>query len=126
MGGIAVGFSFLSGLLFDPNCPYTGCRLCGAVFQSGLDRDENSDKFEAMEYRKLWSVRHAKTHPEREHLALAMSGMWCTPEAAQKFASYGIIALSDMVLFEETAQALKEGKSIPIEDVEGRSKKLVL
>lgn len=124
-----VGSSHLPGLLFDPNCPYTGCRVCGEVFQSTLDRRDNLDyeqKHLAMQYRKLWSQKHAKTHSEQEHLNLAMSGMWCNPEAAQKLASFGIIALSDMVLYDESEMALKEAKSIPIDDVEGRSKKLVL
>jgi hypothetical protein len=101
--------------------PYTGCRVCGALFQSATDRlkmPTTDDLFAAMQIRKNWSIKHAKSHTEREHLNLAMSGMWCTPEAAQIFASYGVIALSDMVLFDESEDALRKSSPIPVKEVE--------
>lgn len=111
----------LLGLLFDPNCPYTGCRICGAVYQSEFDRavGDFEHNMLALSLRKEWSVSHAKRHSDKEHLNLAYSGRWCTPEAAKKFASYGIIAVSDMVLSLEHEQALLESSSVPFEDAEG-------
>jgi hypothetical protein len=109
-------------LLFDTSCPYAGCRLCGAVFQSDDDRavGDVAHNYSAMMQRKNWSQNHAKKHTDKEHLLLAYSGRWCTPEAAYRFASYGIIALSDMVMSDEHEGALRESKAIPINDVEGR------
>lgn len=125
MGGMIVGLKD-PHLLFNPDCPYTGCRVCGAVFQSELDREISKwgsmyQAYKAMLERKAWSIKHAKTHTDKEHLSLARSGMMCTPEAAAKFASFGIIAISDMVLNDETADAMANARSIPIDDVEGGS-----
>lgn len=92
---------------FDPNRPYTGCLICGRVFQ---DDDYLT--------RQVWSFKHAKTHKAKEHFELWMSGNWCTPEAAQVFAAFGIIALSDMVWSEEHKQALLESKPIIVKEVE--------
>lgn len=91
---------------FDPNKPYTGCRLCGVVFQ-----DPHED------VRKTWSFNHARTHSEREHILLALSGCWCTPEAAVEFAARGIVPLSDMVLSEEHKNALLNATPIPVKEV---------
>lgn len=98
---------------------YSGCRLCGAVFQSKLDREFNTmiEYVDAMLMRKNWSHKHASSHSDKEHLNLAHSGAWCTPEAAQVFAGYGIIALSDMVLSDEHSEALLESKPIPVREV---------
>jgi hypothetical protein len=119
MGGLIVGSD--PNLLFDPNCPYTGCRICGKVYQSEFDRTVGDFRHNmtALNLRKVWSVSHAKEHSSKEHLSLAYSGRWCTPEAAQKFAEYGIIAISDMVLSMEHEQALMESTSMPRVDAEG-------
>jgi len=92
---------------FDPDCPYTGCRLCGRIYQN--DDSEN---------RKAWSFSHAKEHPAQEHINLQLSGLWCTPEAAQEFAAYGIVPISDMFFSNEISSALAEAPRIPVKEVE--------
>jgi ABC-type uncharacterized transport system ATPase component len=126
--GMAVGLEYLD-LDFMPDKPFAGCRICGRVYQSSLDRDHPhmhvpehmrlSRDFEAQQRRKGWSIKHAKTHSEAEHRELAMSGAWCTPAAAQMLASFGVIALSDAVSNEEHEVALLESKAVPFNDVEG-------
>jgi len=128
MAGLAIGLETL-GLEFMPDKPFIGCRVCGAIYQSAIDRDHPfndlpehmalSRAYEAMLRRKEWSQRHARTHTSQEHLNLAMSGAWCTPEAAQKLAACGVIAMSDMIFNQESACALHEGSAVPINDVEG-------
>lgn len=115
--GLAVGLrKAVPELLFDPDKPHTGCLICGTVFQSNLDRKTSNDPPFAVELRRLWSVAHAKTHTEAEHGSLLISGNWCTPEAAFKFASYGIITLDQG---SEYSDALWQSKPIPTNDVEG-------
>jgi hypothetical protein len=116
MGGLLVGS--LPNLSFRTDCPYTGCRICGAVYQSELDRTPGKD-IEALNGRRLWSFKHAKTHTPQEHYLLQISGSWCTPEAAKKLAAFGVIALTDMVLSEEHAQAMLESSPVPANDAEG-------
>lgn len=120
MGGLTLGLP--QAMLFIPDRPCAGCRICGAVFQSDLDRMQNPTKWDihdAILLQKEWREKHNKTHTDKEHLMLALSGMWCTPEAAQKLASYGIISLSDMVLYDETEDALLKSSPMPTDDVEG-------
>lgn len=131
--GLAVGLDTLTGLLFDPHKPYVGCRLCGRVYQSIADRDpvgvyeKNPASFDynpnhvtifAMEKRKGWSITHAKQHSEQEHLSLAMSGRWCTPEAALQLVAYGVISLIDLAIDDEVSSALRESKPVPKDDSE--------
>ena len=119
--GIAVGLNELTGLLFDINCPWTCCRVCGAIYQSKLDRTvgDLGHNLTAMELRREWSVRHARLHTEKEHLSLALSGRSVTPEAAEKLAAFGVIPLVDMVMDEEVKSSLAEARAIPINDAEG-------
>jgi hypothetical protein len=119
--GMAVGLP--DEMLFDVKMPCCGCRICGEVFQSDVDRIRNKtalDVFAAITLQNQWRERHNKTHSSKQHLSLSKSGRWCTPEAAQKLSSYGIISLSDMILYDETEIALREVKAIPVDDVEGR------
>lgn len=121
--GLAVGLKGLIGLKFDLDKPYTGCRICGTVYQSDTDRALDSNDpighLVATERRRLWSVAHASTHSTGEHVELAMSGRWCTPAAAYKMACLGIVPLSDMVLDEAVADALRKAPAVPTDDVEG-------
>lgn len=132
--GAAVGLDALPGLRFLPHRPFTGCRICGDVFQSEADRFP-SDVFEAnpREFdfnphnvtlyatgmRKEWSIKHARKHSERMHQALAASGAWATPEAAVKLVAYGVVNLGDSMVSDEHEMALKESKPIPTDDAEG-------
>jgi hypothetical protein len=129
--GAAVGLEEVSGLTFRSDRPYTGCCICGAVFQSDADRDpvgtyqrqpaefgynlDNVDMF-ALGLRKEWSKKHEKTHTEKEHDDLAKSGYAFTPEAANKLAAFGTIPLT---LSEEINAALLESSPIPLNDAEG-------
>jgi hypothetical protein len=134
LAGGAVGLETLTGLRFLPHRPFTGCCICGAVFQSEADRFP-SDVFEAnprqfdfdpshvtlyaLGMRKEWSLQHAKTHPEREHLALQASGQWATPEAVHRLVAYGVVNLGDSLINDEHEDALRESSPIPVNDVEG-------
>jgi hypothetical protein len=129
--GAQAGLTTLEGLRFDPSKPYTGCKLCGAVFQSDYDRhpgnyvdgnlfiDTKMVELYALGLRKEWSQNHARRHSEHEHHMLELSGLWCAPEAAQSLAPLGVIPLTDMVVSEETEEALRESKPVPTDDVEG-------
>lgn len=134
--GGAVGLETLTGLRFLPHRPFAGCRICGEVFQSEADRfpgdvfEANPREFDfqpsnvdlyALGMRREWSIKHAKKHSERMHQALADSGLWATPEAAQKLVSYGVIDLGDTIVTESTnehSQALMESSPIPSNDAQ--------
>ena len=124
MTGAMVGHSVLQadGMKFDPNKPYRGCLICGTLFQSTLDRLESPLPIQiqtASTLRHQWAHTHSNTHTDREHLALSLSGRWCTPEAALKFAPHGIYALGDMVMSDETAHAMRLAPRAPSDDVQG-------
>lgn len=133
MHGMALGLDSLTNLLFDNNKPYSGCCICGAVFQSAYDRapahfvtPRQFPTFAAVqdyayELRREWSLQHAKTHSENQHRALKLSGRWATPEAALKLAAYGTIPLVDLAIDDEVSHALRESKPIPIDDAQDRS-----
>lgn len=103
--------------------------MCGEVFQTDFDRFPH--RFATydtpipiiIEYatslRKLWSQRHARTHTEREHVQLVLSGRWLTPEAAYRLAAFGVISIGDLVLDDEIAAAYKESSPVPKNDAEG-------
>lgn len=131
--GGAIGLETLSGLRFLPHRPYAGCRICGELFQSEADRfphdvfEANPRQFDflpanvdlyALGMRKEWSQKHARLHNEAQHERLANSGLWATPEAAAKLASYGVIAVSDAVMSQDHEAALKESSPIPVNDAE--------
>lgn len=117
---------------FDGRADFTGCKLCGQVFQSELDRKvlagiaTPQEQVQAVLARKNWSNAHADTHPGREHAALAASGRFCTPEAAYKLAAFGIVSVSDNIFSEEHESAQKEAPRLMKDDVEGMTKNAVL
>lgn len=110
---MAVGLEQLVGLEFRVDKPHTFCRICGAIYQTSLDR---SDSPLALELRRGWSYRHARTHPDHEHRSLMLSGRFVTPEAQISLAAFGII---DLHLDDEIDQALFESKPVPKDDTEG-------
>lgn len=104
---ILVGMYTGDRAAFDPNRAYTACRLCGHIYQ---DDD--------IENRKQWSFAHARTHEAKEHIDLQLSGLWCTPEASQELAAYGIIAVSDMFFSDEINHAMNTAPRLPQKEVE--------
>jgi hypothetical protein len=128
--GFAIGLNTLTGLEFSPHHPHTYCRICGAVYQSPHDRNPQQLATNLAlpvgavlqlntNNRKGWSQKHASEHSENEHKDLALSGRWCTPDAAFKLGAFGIFSLIDLTLDDEVSAALKESSPIPKDDVEG-------
>lgn len=122
--GLIVGASVLQdeGMLFKPDRPFTGCRICGTLYQSDLDRLDHptaEEQYDALELRKSWSMVHARTHTFKEHVSLELSQLWCTPEASQKLATYGVVAMGDMLVSTETEHAMRIASNRPADDVEG-------
>lgn len=115
--GFAVGLSSLTNFEFKPDKPFRACLICGDVFQSEDDR--NNNPLGAIK-RQEWANRHAKTHTDKEHRMLMLSGNVMTPEASQKLAAYGVIPIANMITSEEHEIALLESKAIPVNDAEGR------
>lgn len=127
-----LGLKDLTGLTFDPDASFTGCLICGEVYQSHLDRkcrklrDEPlnplNEFFEEYMYftkelRRGWDVDHAKLHTQREHEALRASGMFCTPEAALKLTPLGVFSI-DHHNETELAAAMTEAPRAPQNDVQ--------
>lgn len=114
------------GMDFDPNSPYSGCRLCGALFQSHLDRSpvkSLEQEIQAVTWRREWTLKHAKTHPTHEHVALEKSGMWATPDATVRLASVGVVPVSDIIISKDgNEQAGLEAPRVPTHDSEGLQK----
>lgn len=108
---------------FRKDREYAACRLCGAIFQSGLahvaddfEYEHNPDiKMAIAIETKMWRSRHNKKHSEKEHLALQASGLTFTSEAAHRLAPYGIVTLDND---SEIASALLEAPRAPMEDAE--------
>jgi hypothetical protein len=105
--------------VFHPKAAFSGCCICGSVFQSPLDRKVYAgyatpqEQVQATVARRNWSQHHARTqHTQKEHDDLAASGRFCTPEAAYKLAPYGIVTLSDS-FHEENRVAQEEAKRLP-------------
>lgn len=131
--GAALGLNAktLPGLVFDIDACYTGCLICGEVYQSRLDRKVRRikdgempnllNKYEsyvylAKELRQRWTVEHAKTHTDQEHAQLKASGAFCTPEAALKLTPLGIFPLDDA---SDATIAMLEAPRAPLDDVQG-------
>lgn len=113
---------------FHPKAAFSGCCICGAVFQSELDRKvfagwaTPAEQVQATVARRNWSQEHArKMHTQKEHDALAASGRFCTPEAAYKLAPYGVVTLTDS-FHEENRSAQEEAPRIPENEPETPTK----
>ena len=124
--GMAIGLESLANLSFNPRTSYSCCRICGKVYQSDLDRKQLVEphnlklRVEAYELRRIWALKHADTHPEYQHHQLRRSGLFCTPEAANKLAAFGIIDLEQLAdLQSEGNAAYAESSPIPTDDAEG-------
>lgn len=105
---VAEGFQFhLPGQDFDPTRPFTYCRLCGAVYQTAQSRSyDPQDQIESADIRRRWSYSHiALRHTQEQVDALERSGLYMTPDAQEKLAPLGVIALTDFRKSEEHHQA---------------------
>lgn len=118
-----VGRSQLTNFEFDPDKPYTFCCICGALYQDEAQRKIMADSSveriaHATLLRRTWAQNHAKTHTDREHAQLRLSGRAVTPEAAMRLVPYGISPLTDMVLSGEHEHAAKTAPRQPYDDAQ--------
>jgi hypothetical protein len=124
--GSIVGREVLAGLEFNPDYFYSGCLICGDVYQTEADRNppdapspEYEEYFINQKKRHFdWRYRENKRHSEREHRMLLLSGNWCTPEAARKLAPLGLFSLTDLVKGNEITAALGEAPRAPEGDAQ--------
>lgn len=93
---------------FDPERPFTYCRICGDLYQAPAVTEGL-----AIEIRLSWSKQHAKKHTLKQHTELVLSRRWLTPEAAYRLAPYGVVDLIGLTLDEEVASAYAEAKGMP-------------
>jgi hypothetical protein len=122
MTGMAVGLTYAApDMEFRADCDYTLCRLCGALYQPEVARRVQTLEISELSrrMRQEWSIRHARTHTDTEHRQLHLSGRAFTPEALVRLAPYGVIAISDMALDDESAAAGLEAPRMPNDDAEG-------
>lgn len=121
------------GLVFNVNAPYAACALCGAVYQSDLDRAV-VDPFNAPP--QLWGLlyedaafdrraRWRELHTRRYHTTNEVNafekwrqetGFAFSPEAANKLAEFGIVSNH---INDELHAALLAANPYPIEDADG-------
>jgi hypothetical protein len=133
------------GMEFDPQADYAGCRLCGKVYQSHLDREVRffvqsgdlqvrknpltaevylvgDERFlkvyhEAHDRRQKWRELHAKrTHTQAQVENFTSTGFALTPEAAHKLAPYGFAPAGN--LHPDITAAMLEAPRAPEEDAE--------
>ena len=125
------------GAEFDIDAEFAACRLCGAVYQSPLDRkvlDYVSKGYlyrvgnmwyghsagincyqDANWRRQRWRRLHERRyHTESEIAAFSKTGHAFTPEAAHRLAPYGIVPTGNMS--DEIVAALFEAPRAPADD----------
>jgi len=93
---------------FDQRYPHSFCYMCGAVFQSDLDRVDNPNfktRYNADSLRSIWRHKHSDSHPMQDHIEYRAAGRLFTPQAIQRLSTYGIYPVSDQVFSEEHEQA---------------------
>jgi hypothetical protein len=109
---------------FNVHADFSGCKICGEVYQSDLDRKVErgtatpKERVQATIQRKNWTNHHAKQHTSTEHRQLALSGRFCTPEAAHKLAAFGIVTLSDNVFSDEHEHAQMTADRLPTNEIQ--------
>jgi hypothetical protein len=127
------GHHALVNFKFVLRAPWSACRICGAVYQTELDRRalqmmlDNDPMYaavyeESTRLRDDWRVKHERAfHTDREIRLLNLSGLSVTPEAAINLAPYGIIPIGGAgnVYIDEIDEALFEAPRAPIDDAEG-------
>lgn len=122
--GTMVGAKQLSGFEFDQAYPYAGCRICGRIFQPTICRNDDVPMQRRIAIVRRWRLHHASKHTEREHIELALSRLWATPEAQLRLAPFGIADMTDRgeSLNAVSDQALLEAPRAPIDDADGLSR----
>lgn len=115
--GGAIGLEDLTNLTFRPDKPYRCCLLCGAVYQTELDR-EFPHSLLGKSRRQVWAENHAKQHPQSLHVKLFNSPNFALPEAAKRLAAYGIFSLNDLAIDDEVSDALRQSSPVPVNDAE--------
>lgn len=133
------------GSTFEVEAPFTGCRLCGSIYQSKLDllcrtyleQGHLVETFDpitrtstfygddfylnvlhtANDKRARWRELHERRyHTEKEIESFNATGFAFTPEAANKLAPFGITPLGN--LHPEIIDALYTAPRAPVNDVE--------
>jgi hypothetical protein len=121
-----VGQSLLTNFTLRKDRRYAGCRICGVLFQPDVLREPfEPTLLEALNAEveiAEWRVRHNKTHTTTQHRQFRDTGLVFSPEAAQRLAPFGLVAIDDAV-GEEVSQALLEAPRAPMDDVEGSTKR---
>lgn len=117
-----IGIDESDGFTYRGDRPASHCKICGDSFQPWLARtpeyDYDGEIRLAVEIElKEWRDKHNRTHSEAEHLALIESGNMMTPEAALKLIPLGIYPIQDLAMNDEVAQAGRESKAMPNDDV---------
>jgi hypothetical protein len=115
-----IGRDLLANFEFDNEKPFRACLICGAIYQTELDRAPHTaqDVIDAFQGRQKWASKHGRLHSDEEHAKLKRSGNFCTPEAAYKLAPLGIAPIADIVLSDEHAHAARIAPRAPIDDAE--------
>lgn len=134
------------GASFDSDAPFTGCRLCGALYQSSLDRTcltllrqgalytvevpNNEVRWygtpyatalfdEATDRRRRWSAIHTRRYHNKSEIENHLKTRRAfTPEAAHKLAPFGIVPLHSGYADDEVSDALHTAPRAPANDVE--------
>lgn len=124
--GSIVGREALTGLEFNPTFFFSGCLICGEVYQTEEDRNPPTKDdpeygkylFDQKQRHIAWRDKENGRHPERIHRLLAISGNFCTPEAAIKLAPLGLFSLTDLAMSNEVSAALGEAPRAPLSDAQ--------
>lgn len=118
------------GSVFKVEAPFAACRLCGAIYQSSLDRRAYSMHLvgdedwlviyqDATVKRTRWRELHTRRYHTQDEIDLLQRLGWALmPQAAHKLAPYGITPLGNM--HEEIIDALVTAPRAPLDDPEGR------
>ena len=125
--GSIVGREELTNFSFNPGYFFSGCCICGEIYQTEADRNPppiNHPEYGAWLYdrnsrHQAWREAENNRHPMREHRMLVLSGNWCTPEAAQKLAPLGIFSLTDLIMSDDVSAALGEAPRAPTGNPQG-------
>jgi hypothetical protein len=111
---------------FNPDYPYSYCRICGFVYQDDFQRQpvppgkssnavtEPNDSLEKKLKRRDAIIKHDRGHARDGSLAkYQASGYYFTPQATLALIPYGIIPVSEIALHDEHEDAARQAKREP-------------